>query len=60
MRGMNDPEKPEQESWGGQYAQRDPAKKHWYDGPGAKSVSKWLPEIQKDFAARLDRCVFRD
>jgi hypothetical protein len=56
MRGMNDPEKPDQESWGGQYLQRDPARKHWYDGPGASSVSKWLPDMQKDFAARMDWC----
>jgi hypothetical protein len=60
MRGMNDPEQPDQESWGGQYVQRDPAKKHWYDGPGAKSVSKWLPDMQKDFAARMDWCVARE
>lgn len=54
VRGMNDPEKPNQESWGGQYEQRDPCRNHWYDGPGATSVSKWLPEIQQDFAARAD------
>jgi alpha-L-rhamnosidase len=57
VRGMNDPEKPEQESWGGQYMRRDPAGKHWYDGPGAKSVSKWLPDMQRDFATRMDWCV---
>jgi len=56
VRGMNDPEKPDQESWGGQYVQRNPAKKHWYDGPGANSVSKWLPDLQKDFATRMDWC----
>jgi hypothetical protein len=54
VRGMNDPEKPDQESWGGQYKQPDRAKNHWFDGPGAKSVSKWLPEIQEDFAIRAD------
>lgn len=57
LRGMNDPEKPDQESWGGQYKQRDTTKNHWYDGPGATSVSKWLPEIQKDFAIRADSMV---
>ncbi|MCL4703620.1 hypothetical protein KJ068_00590 [bacterium] len=51
---MNDLEKPNQESWGGQYEQRDPSRNHWYDDPGATSVSKWLPEIQQDFAARAD------
>jgi hypothetical protein len=54
LRGLNDPEKPEQEGWGGQYVQRDPAKRHWYDGPGADSVRKWLPDIQADFAKRAD------
>lgn len=54
VRGMNDPEKPNQESWGGQYEQRDPSRNHWYDGPGAESVRKWLPDIQKEFARRAD------
>jgi hypothetical protein len=56
VRGMNDPEKPEQESWGGQYVRPDPSRKHWYDGPGAKSVSKWLPDMQRDFATRMAWC----
>jgi hypothetical protein len=55
-RGMNDPEKPDQESWGGRYAQRDPVKKHWYDGPGPESVRKWLPDIQRAFASRMNWC----
>jgi len=54
VRGMNDPEKPDQESWGGQYVRRDPSRNHWYDGPGAESVSKWLPDMQADFARRAD------
>jgi len=54
MRGMNNPDKPRQESWGGQYVQPDPTKNHWYDGPGAKSITKWLEEIQADFAKRAD------
>lgn len=54
IRGKNDPEKPSQESWGGQYEQRDLSKKHWYDGSGRVSVSKWLEEIQADFAKRAD------
>jgi hypothetical protein len=57
LRGLNDPEKPEQEGWGGQYVQRDPAKLHWYDGPGAESVRKWLPDFQADFAKRADRML---
>ena len=54
VNGMNDPDKPNQESWGGQYEQQDPTKNHWYDGPGATSVTKWLPDIQEDFANRAD------
>lgn len=55
--GMNDPEQPDQESWGGQYEKRNIEKRHWYDGPGAVSVSKWLEEIQNDFAMRADWMV---
>lgn len=54
VRGMNDPEKPDQESWGGQYVQHHPSRRHWYDGPGPISVAKWLPELQADFARRAD------
>ncbi len=52
--GMHDPENPGQENWGGQYVRRDISTNHWFDGPGAESVSKWLPEIQEDFAKRAD------
>ncbi len=54
VHGMNDPEQPCQESWGGQYKQRNTERDHWYDGPGAESISKWLPDIQEDFAVRAD------
>lgn len=54
VQGLNDPERPDQEGWGGQYVQRDPARRHWYDGPGAGSVRKWLPDIQADFARRAE------
>ena len=57
VRGMNDPEKPDQESWGGQYERRDSSTNHWFDGPGAESISKWLPEIQEDFAQRANRML---
>jgi hypothetical protein len=58
--GMNDPEKPDQASWGGQYAQPDPAKRHWYDGPGPESVRQWLPDVQRDFALRMNWCLPQD
>lgn len=54
INGMNNPEKPNEESWGGQYKQLDPNTKHWYDDTGPESVSKWLPDIQADFAKRAD------
>lgn len=54
VRGLNDPNKPDQESWGGQFIQPDPAKNHWFDGPGPESVYKWRAEVQADFARRAD------
>lgn len=54
LRGLNDAERPDQPGWGGQYVRRDPARNHWFDGPGAGSVRRWLPEIQADFARRAD------
>lgn len=54
IRGMNDPEKPDQDSWGGRYIRRDINKNHWFDGPDASSVSRWLEDIQADFAKRAD------
>ena len=55
VRGLNDPEKPDQESWGGQFIRPDPAKNHWFDGPaGAESVYKWRADVQGDFARRAN------
>ena len=54
VRGLNDPEKPDQESWGGQFVRKDASKNHWFDGPGAQSVSQWRTEVQEDFARRAD------
>lgn len=54
VKGLNDPEKPNQESWGGQFVQPDPTKNHWFDGPGAVSVYKWRKDAQEDFALRAD------
>jgi hypothetical protein len=48
------PQEVAHESWGGRYVQRDTKKNHRYDGPGSESVSKWLPDIQEDFAIRAD------
>lgn len=58
VRGINNPEKPDQESWGGKFVQPDPAKNHWFDDPaGTKTVSKWRKEVQDDFARRADWMV---
>lgn len=54
VKGLNNPEDPSQESWGGQFAQRDSTTNHWFDGPGAESVSKWREEYQADFARRAE------
>ncbi len=49
--GMNDPEDPSQESWGGQYVRVD-STNHWVDGPGPSSISKWESQYQAEFAKR--------
>jgi hypothetical protein len=51
--GMNDPEDPAQESWGGQY-KRSGSTNHWVDGQGGSSISKWKSEYQAEFAERAD------
>jgi hypothetical protein len=55
VRGLNDPEKPDQQSWGGTYVRRDPARNHWFDSPdGTRSVWRWRADVQQDFAQRAD------
>jgi xylan 1,4-beta-xylosidase len=51
--GMNNPENPGQESWGGQYI-RSGTTSHWIDGPGTISISKWKSQYQAEFAQRAD------
>ncbi len=51
--GMNDPEDPSQESWGGQYVRVD-STNHWVDGPGQSSISRWKSQYQAEFAERAD------
>lgn len=58
VRGLNDPEKPDQASWGGKFVRPDRTKNHWFDDPaGTQTVSKWRAEVQKDFAVRMNWCV---
>jgi hypothetical protein len=51
--GMNNPEDPSQESWGGQYV-RAGNTNHWVDGPGTSSISRWKSQYQSEFAQRAD------
>jgi hypothetical protein len=55
-RGLNNPEDPTQESWGGQF-KRDGTTNHYVDGPGRSTISKWRKDYQKEFAERADWCV---
>ncbi len=52
-RGINDPEDPTQPSWGGQYIRVD-STKHYIDGPGRSSISKWAADFQKEFKERAN------
>jgi hypothetical protein len=55
VRGLNDPEKPDQPGWGGQFVRKTPSRNHWLDDPaGGETVSKWRVEVQADFARRAD------
>jgi beta-xylosidase len=53
IHGMNNPEDPTQQSWGGQYV-RSGTTNHWIDGVGASTVSKWKTYYQAEFAQRAD------
>lgn len=55
--GMNNPEDPTQESWGGQFV-RSGTTNHWIDGPGASSISKWKSKYQAEFAERADWMLY--
>ena len=47
VRGLNDPEEPDQEGWGGRFARRDASKNHWYDGPGQQPLSRGAPTAKR-------------
>lgn len=53
LHGINNPEDPTQESWGGQFV-REGTTNHWIDGPGASSITKWKSQYQDEFARRAD------
>jgi hypothetical protein len=55
VRGLNDPEKPDQEGWGGRLVRPNPSENQWFDDPaGTMTVSRWRPQVQADFARRAD------
>jgi hypothetical protein len=55
VRGVNDPEKPDEGGWGGKFVRPDPEKNHWFDHPmGTKAVYQWRAEVQKEFKRRAD------
>jgi len=61
LRGINDPEHPDQGGWGGKFVQPDPEKNHWYDHlEGTQSVYKWRRQVQAEFAERADWMVGDD
>lgn len=55
-RGLNDPEDPTQESWGGQFKKIKDTN-HFVDGIGPTSISKWRKDFQREFAERAEWCV---
>lgn len=53
MRGVNDPERPDQGGWGGKFIQPNPTRNHWFDDPmGTRAVSMWRAEYQDEFRIR--------
>ena len=55
VRGVNDPDEPDEGGWGGKFVQPDPEKKHWFDDPmGPKAVYQWRAEVQEEFKRRAD------
>lgn len=51
--GMNNPEDPTQESWGGTYT-RVGSTNHWIDGIGGSGIFKWKSAYQAEFALRAN------
>jgi len=56
LRGINNPETPQQGGWGGRFICPDPNKNHWYDDSsiGTKAVYMWRNDVQKEFEERAD------
>lgn len=55
LRGLNDPERPEEAGWGGKFMRPDASKNHWYDDPaGPQNVYRWRAQVQAEFALRAN------
>jgi len=52
-RGLNNPEDPTQQSWGGQFV-RSGTTNHWVDGTESSTISNWKSQYQAEFAQRAD------
>lgn len=58
VRGINDPEKPDQAGWGGQFVQPDRNRSHWWDDPvGAEAVYRWRADVSAELQQRADWMV---
>ncbi|MBB4078685.1 hypothetical protein GGR28_001298 [Lewinella aquimaris] len=68
--GLDNLEHPGWGGWGGRLVATDSTNRRWEDGPAARDYNpftatyesvyaqtRWLPELQRDFAARADWCV---
>ena len=57
-RGLGDLNDPEMGGWGGRFQRSQTGSAHWVDSPeGTAAVTRWHDARQRDFAARMDRCV---
>ncbi len=55
VRGLNDPEEPDQGGWGGQFVRPDSSRNHWFDDPaGPQTVYRWRQQVQAEFALRAN------
>jgi hypothetical protein len=53
VRGLNDPDQPDQGGWGGRFVRPDPSRNHWFDDPGGpETLYRWRREVQEAFAER--------
>lgn len=61
VRGLNDPDHPDQPGWGGQFIRPSPSRNHWFDDPaGGRTIWRWRREVQEDFARRADWMLRRE